>query len=91
MKKLENNPEWIDGVELLRKLQEIQRDVFGKNKVGLEIDVEPEGKYIVAHAYTFKNGKVNKYLHLHLSSTYSSEKLKLDYEKLTDFIKEHSA
>ena len=91
MKKLENNPEWIDGVELLRKLQEIQRDVFGKNKVGLEIDVEPEGKYIVAHAYTFKNGKVNKYLHLHLSCVLDREKLESEYEKLTDFINVHSA
>lgn len=91
MKKLENNSEWIDGVELLRKLHEIQRDVFNKGKVGLEIDVDPDGKYIVVHAYTFKYGKVDKYLHLHLSNVFSSEKLKLEYEKLTDFIKVHLA
>lgn len=91
MKKLENNYEWIDGVELLRKLQEIQRDVFNKGKVGLEIDVDPDGRYIVVQAYTFKYGKVDEYLHLHLSNVFSSEKLKLEYEKLTDFIKVHLA
>lgn len=77
--------------KILPRLQEIQRDVFGKNKVGLEVDVEPEGKYIVCHAYTIMYGKVNKYLHLHLSCVLDREKLESEYEKLTDFIKVHSA
>ena len=45
MKKLEN-PKWEDGRDYMRdkilpRLQEIQRDVFGNGKVGLEIDVDP--------------------------------------------------
>ena len=95
MKKLEN-PKLEDGRYYLRntilpRLQEIQRDMFGKGKVGLEIDVEPEGKYIVCHAYTIMYGKVNKYLHLHLSCVLDREKLESEYEKLTDFINKYSA
>ena len=95
MKKLEN-PKWEDCRYYLRntilpRLQEIQRDMFGKGKVGLEIDVEPEGKYIVCHAYTIMYGKVNKYLHLHLSCVLDREKLESESKRLTDFNKEHSA
>lgn len=95
MKKLEN-PKWEECRNYLRntilpRLQEIQRDMFGKGKVGLEIDVEPEGEYIVCHAYTIMYGKVNKYLHLHLSCVLDREKLESEYKRLTDFIKEHSA
>lgn len=95
MKKLEN-PKWEDGRDYLRdkilpRLQEIQRDMFGNGKVGLEIDVDPEGKYIVCHAYTIMYGKVNKYLHLHLSCVLDRENLECEYKRLTDFIKEHSA
>ena len=95
MKKLEN-PKWEDCRYYLRntilpRLQEIQRDMFGNGKVGLEIDVEPEGKYIVCHAYTIMYGKVNKYLHLHLSCVLDREKLESEYEKLTDFINKYSA
>ena len=95
MKKLEN-PKWEDCRyyllnTILPILQEIQRDMFGNGKVGLEIDVEPEGKYIVCHAYTIMYGKVNKYLHLHLSCVLDREKMESEYKRLTDFIKEHSA
>ena len=95
MKKLEN-PKWEDCRYYLRntilpRLQEIQRDMCGKGKVGLEIDVEPGGKYIVCHAHTIMYGKVNKYLHLHLSCVLDREKLESEYKRLTDFIKEHSA
>ena len=95
MKKLEN-PKWEDCRYYLRntilpRLQEIQRDMFGNCKVGLEIDVEPEGKYIVCHAYTIMYGKVNKCLHLHLSCVLDREKMESEYKRLTDFIKEHSA
>ena len=91
------NPNWEEKSreylrnKILPRLQEIQRDVFGNNKVGLDVDVEPEGKYIVCHAYTIMYGKVNKYLHLHLSCVLDREKLESEYEKLTDFIKVHSA
>ena len=95
MKKLEN-PKWEDCRYYLRntilpRLQEIQSHMFGKGKVGLEIDVEPEGKYIVCHAYTIMYGKVSKYLHLHLSCVLDREKMESEYKRLTDFIKEHSA
>lgn len=96
MKKLEN-PKWEEKSreylrdKILPRLQEIQRDIFGKNKVGLEVDVDPEGKYIVCHAYTIMYGKVNKYLHLHLSCVLDREKLECEYKRLTDFIKEHLA
>ncbi len=91
------NPKWEEKSreylrdKILPRLQEIQRDVFGKNKVGLDIDVEPEGKYIVCHAYTIMYGKVNKYLHLHLNCVLDREKLESEYKRLTDFIKVHSA
>lgn len=85
MKKLEN-PKWEEKSreylrnKILPRLQEIQRDIFGKNKIGLEVDVDPEGKYIVCHAYTIMYGKVNKYLHLHLSCVLDREKLESEYE-----------
>ena len=95
MNKLEN-PKWEDGRDYLRdkilpRLHEIQRDMFGNGKVGLEIDVDPDGKYIVFHAYTIMYGKVSKYLHLHLSCVLDRENLESEYEKLTDFIKKYSA
>ena len=95
MKKLEN-PKWEDGRDYLRdkilpRLQEIQRDMFCNGNVGLEIDVDPEGKYIVCHAYTIMYGKVNKYIHLHLSCVDSREEIDSEYEKLTDFIKKYTA
>lgn len=96
MKKLEEPKCEVKSREYLRdkilpRLQEIQRDIFGNGKVGLEIDVDPEGKYIVCHSYTIMYGKVNKYLHLHLSCVLDREKLESEYKRLTDFIKEHSA
>ena len=95
MKKLEN-PKWEYCRDYLRdkilhRLHEIQRDMFGNGKVGLEIDVDPEGKYIVCHAYTMMYGKVNKYLHLHLSCVLDIEKLECEYKRLTDFIKKYIA
>ena len=95
MNKLEN-PKLKKRSDYLRsnvlpRLQEIQRDMFGNGKVGLEIDVDPEGKYIVCHAYTIMYGKVNKYLHLHLSCVLGRENLECEYKRLTDFTKEHSA
>ena len=95
MKKLEN-PKWEDCRYYLRntilpRLQEIQRDMFGNGKVGLEIDVDPEGKYIVCHAYTIMYGKVNKYLHLHLSCVLDREDMDKEYNKLAEFLKKYSA
>ena len=72
-------------------MDRILKQDLSKNKVGLEVDVDPEGKYIVCHAYTIMYGKVNKYLHLHLSCVLDREKLECEYKRLTDFIKEHSA
>ena len=95
MKKLEN-PKWEDCRDYLRdkilpRLHEIQSDIFCNGKVGLEIDVDPEGKYIVCHAYTIMYGKVNKYLHLHLSCVLDSENLECEYKRLTEFLKKYLA
>ena len=72
-------------------MKKLENPKWEENKIGLEVDVDPEGKYIVCHAYTIMYGKVNKYLHLHLSCVLDREKLESEYEKLTDFIKVHSA
>ena len=91
MKKLEN-PKWEECREYLRKevmprLQGMQRDLFGDEKLIFEISVGKKGEYI--SVYT--NVSADDSLYLHLSCVDSREEIDSELAKLTDFIKEHSA
>ena len=91
MKKLEN-PKWEDCRYYLRKevmprLQGMQRDLFGNEKLIFEISVGKNGEYI--SVYT--NVSSDDSLYLHLSCVDSREEIDSELADLTDFIKEHTA
>ena len=91
MNKLEN-PKWEECRDYLRskvlpRLQEMQRDLFGNEKLIFEISVGKKGEYI--SVYT--NVSSDDALYLHLSCVDSREEIDSELAKLTDFIKEHTA
>lgn len=91
MKKLEN-PKWEDCRDYLRdkilpRLQEMQLDLFGNEKIIFEISVGKNGEYI--SVYT--NVSSDDSLYLHLSCVDSREEINSELADLTDFIKEHTA
>lgn len=91
MKKLEN-PKWEECREYLRKvvmhkLQKMQRDLFGNEKLIFEISVGKNGEYI--SVYT--NVSADDALYLNLSCVDSREEIDSELEDLADFIKEHTA
>ena len=91
MKKLEN-PKWEECREYLRKevlprLQGMQRDFFGNEKLIFEISVGQNGEYI--SVYT--NVSADDALYIHLSCVDSREEIDSELADLTDFIKEHTA
>ena len=91
MKKLEN-PKWEDCRDYLRdkilpRLQEMQLDLFGNEKMIFEISVGKNGEYI--SVYT--NVSSDDSLYLHLSCVDSREEINSELADLTDFIKEHTA
>lgn len=91
MKKLEN-PKWEECRDYLRsevllRLQEMQRDLFGNDKLIFEISVGKKGEYI--SVYT--NVSADDALYMHLSCVDSREEIDSEYEKLTDFIKKYTA
>ena len=91
MKKLENH-KWEDCRDYLRKevmprLQGMQRDLFGNEKLIFEISVGKKGEYISVYA----NVSADDAIYLHLSCVDSREEIDSELADLTDFIKEHSA
>ena len=95
MKKLEN-PKWEDGRDYLRdkilpRLQEIQRDTFGDEKLYFGVAVGTNGEYISVHASAKTGEKDQGFLYLIISCVDSREEIDKKYNELTDFIKEHSA
>ena len=91
MKKLKN-PKWEECRNYLRskvlpRLQEMQRDLFGNEKLTFEISVGKKGEYISVYA----NASAGNALYLNLSCVDSREKIDSDYSELTDFVKKYSA
>ena len=95
MKKLEN-PGWQERIEDLRinilpRLQEMQRDTFGIEFFNLDVGVGTSGRYISVHASIIIDDEVLDSISLHLSIFDSREEIESGCAKLTDFIKEYSA
>nr|DAM90025.1 MAG TPA: hypothetical protein [Caudoviricetes sp.] len=94
MKKLEN-PKWEECRNYLRnkvlpRLQETQRDLFGNEKLVLEISVGRKGEYISVYASASdKNGKDTIYSNL--SCVDSRKQIDSELSKLTDLIRKHTA
>lgn len=95
MKKLEN-PEWQERIEDLRinilpRLQEMQRDMFGIEFFNLEVGVGASGRYISVYASIIIDDEVLDSISLHLSIFDSREQIESDLTSLTNFIKEYLA
>lgn len=95
MKKLEN-PEWQERIEDLRinilpRLQKIQRSTFGIEFFNLEVGVGTSGRYISVYASIIIDDDVLDSISLHLSIFDSREEIESGCTKLTDFIKEYTA
>jgi hypothetical protein len=95
MKKLEN-PEWQERIEDLRinilpRLQEMQRDTFGIEFFNLEVGVGTSGRYISVYASIIIDDEVLDSISLHLSIFDSREQIESDLTSLTNFIKEYLA
>ena len=95
MKKLEN-PKWEDCRDYLRntilpRLQEIQRDTFGNEKLYFGVAVGTNGEYISVHASSKTGDKDKGFPYLIISCVESREEIAKKYNDLAEFIKEHSA
>lgn len=95
MKKLEY-PKWEECRDYLRntilpRLQEIQRDTFGDEKLYFGVAVGTNGEYISAHASAKTGEKDLDTKYLILSCVDSREEIDSELADLTDFIKEHIA
>ena len=97
MKKLEN-PKWEDGRYYLRdkilpRLQEIQRDVFGNDKLFVTMSTGLNGAYVSVSVSVFDEqlDKIADSFYPKFFFNDSNEQLEYEYKRLTDFIKEHSA
>ena len=91
MNKLEN-PKWEECRDYLRsnvlpRLQEIQRDLFGNEKLIFEVSVGKKGEYI--SVYT--NVSADDAFYIHLSCVDSREEIDSELAKITNFINEHTA
>lgn len=94
MKKIEN-PKWEECRIYLRnkvlpRLQEMQRDMFGNEKLFLEIGVGRNGEYIYAYASASENNFKDT-IYLNLSFAYSRKQIDSELSKLTDLIRKHTA
>lgn len=96
MKKLEN-PKWEDGRDYLRdkilpRLQEMQRDIFGNEKLFVTMAIGLNGAYISVSVSVFDEcDKIADSFYPKFFFNDSNEQLESEYKRLTDFIKEHSA
>lgn len=96
MKKLEN-PKWEERRDYLRnvilpRLQEMQRDIFGNEKLFVTMATGLNGAYISVSVSVFEEcDKIADSFYPKFFFNDSNEQLESEYEKLTDFIKKYSA
>ena len=96
MKKLEN-PKFEKRRDYLRsnvlpRLQAMQRDIFGNEKLFITMATGLNGAYISVSVSVFEEpDKIADSFYPKFFFNDSNEQLESEYEKLTDFIKEHSA
>ena len=96
MKKLEN-PELKKRRDYLRsnilpRLQAMQRDIFGNEKLFVTMATGLNGAYISVSVSVFEEpDKIADSFYPKFFFNESNEQLESEYEKLTDFIKKYSA
>ena len=96
MKKLEN-PELKKRRDYLRsnilpRLQAMQRDIFGNEKLFVTMATGLNGAYISVSVSVFEErDKIADRFYPKFFFNESNEQLESEYEKLTDFIKKYSA
>ena len=78
---------------VLRRLQEIQRDMFGNEKLFITMATGLNGAYISVSVSVFKEerDKISDSFYPKFFFNDSNEQLESEYEKLKDFIKKYSA
>lgn len=94
MKKIEN-PKWEECRNYLRnkvlpRLHKTQRDMFGNEKLFLEISVGRNGEYISVYASAFDKNCEDT-IYLNLSFVDSRKQIDSELSKLTDLIRKHTA
>lgn len=96
MNKLEK-PKWEESREYLRdtilpSLQEMQRDIFGNEKLFITMATGLNGAYISVSVSVFEEpDKIADSFYPKFFFNDSNEQLESEYEKLTDFIKKYTA
>ena len=78
-------------INILPRLQEMQRDTFGIEFFNLEVGVGTSGRYISVCASIIIDDEVLDSISLHLSIFDSREQIESDLTSLTNFIKEYLA
>ena len=77
---------------ILPRLQEMQRDIFGNEKLFITMATGLNGAYISVSVSVFEEcEKIADSFYPKFFFNDSNEQLESEYEKLTDFIKKYSA
>lgn len=77
---------------ILPRLQEMQRDIFGNEKLFVTMSTGLNGAYISVSVSVFEEcDKIADSFYPKFFFNDSNEQLESEYEKLTDFIKKYSA
>lgn len=77
---------------ILPRLQEMQRDIFGNEKLFVTMSTGLNGAYISVSVSVFEEcDKIADSFYPKFFFNGSNEQLESEYEKLTDFIKKYSA
>lgn len=95
MKKL-MYPEWEEGRKFLRseilpRLHEMQRDLFGTEALLMNMAINRDGEHIYANIAIFEGEEISRFIFVNFFCTYSIEQMKDEFTKLTDFIKKYTA
>lgn len=95
MKKLEN-PKWEEGREYLRskilpRLHEMQRDLFGNEKIHTDVMVSRNGEGVSASVAIFEGKEIKDSVYFSVFCSDSIEYIESEHAKLAYFIKEYTA
>lgn len=89
--KLEERRDYLRNV-ILPRLQGMQRDIFGNEKLFITMATGLNGAYISVSVSVFEEpDKIADSFYPKFFFNESNEQLEYEYEKLTDFIKKYSA
>lgn len=95
MKKL-MYPEWEEGRKYLRsdilpRLHEMQRDLFGTEDLLMNMAINRNGEHICANIAIFEGDEISRSIFVNFFCTNSIEEIESEYTKLTEFIKKYTA